>query len=218
MARSCCFGHSSNPLAGAGLLGLAGAAFESCESPSLLVSIATADEDDEEGGSDSEFVSPISPQELAHAVARLAAFGRPGNVAGEEVPMQLDDAEPVIGPALPPQAPEQLSSFPDACFDTSADEYRCAICLCVPRRPVELRTCGHVHCDECLRKHIAHSRAVEHRPWLSVFRCPTCREHFTANAQQDAGFVANRVRPSSIGINQFLCVTDCWLDYFLLQC
>ena len=58
----------------------------------------------------------------------------------------------------------------------SESVWKCQVCMCVPRRPTYLKSCGHIGCEACLRKVIVthNNKDLE----FGTAQCPTCRALF----------------------------------------
>jgi len=52
--------------------------------------------------------------------------------------------------------------------NTCITAHKCTVCLDIPRRPAMLSKCGHIFCDECIKKAV-------HPVRYPFFNCPTCR-------------------------------------------
>ncbi|KAJ3017623.1 hypothetical protein HKX48_003447 [Thoreauomyces humboldtii] len=75
----------------------------------------------------------------------------------------------------------------------SLSDYDCAVCLGTMYEPVQLSTCKHRFCRECLHQHEQFSAFWAYLYWIDV-QCPICRGSYTGRHKVLDGAMDNLIK------------------------
>ena len=71
-----------------------------------------------------------------------------------------------------------------------ASEFKCPICTCIAKDPVETEPCGHLYCRGCLQTHLKVKSLSDLNAATETQICPSCRTPIQETSRS--------VRPSPI--------------------
>ncbi|KAJ3150088.1 hypothetical protein HDU86_006711 [Geranomyces michiganensis] len=72
-------------------------------------------------------------------------------------------------------------------------DFECAVCLGTMHKPVQLETCKHRFCRECLHQHARYSAYWSYLYWIDIL-CPICRGGYTVRSKIDDHAMENLIR------------------------
>ncbi|KAI8586489.1 hypothetical protein BDZ88DRAFT_509740 [Geranomyces variabilis] len=72
-------------------------------------------------------------------------------------------------------------------------DFECAVCLGTMHKPVQLETCKHRFCRECLHQHARFSAYWSYLYWIDIM-CPICRGGYTVRSKVDDKAMDNLIK------------------------